>query len=90
VNNTMTATCAQVEGVYQGNGTSCDDPCRFRGTGDGDGDGDVDKEDHSSLVDCLAGPGVAYPDFDCFPFDSDNDGDVDAVDVRAFQNAFGD
>ncbi len=57
--------------------------------GDVDGSGAVDFDDHEYFVACLNGPDIAVPSSPCRPLDSDDDGDVDLFDVRAFQQVFG-
>jgi hypothetical protein len=58
------------------------------------GDGTVDLNDAAMFAECLSGPDVTLPppgvqpeDFD--RADADDDGDVDEVDLAAFQIAFG-
>ena len=56
-------------------------------SGDYNASGTVDLDDHAYLPNCLQGPDVpAAPA--CQPFDCDNDGDVDAYDVAAFNLAY--
>lgn len=55
--------------------------------GDMDGDWKVDLADHKLWVDCLDGPGVAYPD-GCDAAALDRDLDVDLADFAELQTFF--
>jgi hypothetical protein len=55
---------------------------------DVDGSGSIDLGDYVVFETCLGGPGTIAADPDCPCFDSDDDGDVDAVDFAAFQVVF--
>lgn len=61
-------------------------PCQ---PGDWNLNGYVDLDDHSALIDCLAGPGAAGVDGGCACFDGDGDEDIDLFDWAAFQAAMG-
>ena len=61
------------------------------GNGDYDGDGDVDTDDFAYWASCMAGPAgdAVHDEFSpCSAFDFDEDLDVDAQDLGAFQAAF--
>ncbi len=84
------AECEGLNGVYQGNFTSCDFvECERNPYADRDGDGDVDLDDFGEFQKCYAGPGAA-PTQACRIFDRpepgfpNGDNDVDAEDLAKF------
>ncbi len=61
----------------------------LRPLGDYDNNGQVDLGDFFYLPNCLTGPGNGPVPGECVWFDFDADMDVDAMDLGAFQRAFG-
>jgi hypothetical protein len=66
-----------IEAAYNGGAYPCAAPC---------GPGPT-LEDLADFISCMAGPGMLV-DVGCKRFDSDGDGDTDAVDFAAFQAAY--
>ena len=80
--------CVGNDGVYQGDGSTCDQGCVFP-TGDGDYDENtyVDLEDFEHWPDCMTGPENGPYQEGCGAFDFDGDTDIDLFDFAEFQIA---
>ncbi len=90
VDHAALSACLTVHGVYQGNGTTCAEPCVIRGSGDVNGDGNITLTDFADWADCMEGPEITPSDASCDIFDMTLDDDVDLLDFGRFQRAFGD
>lgn len=90
VDRAALSACLTVHGVYQGNGTTCGEPCLIHGTGDVNGDGKANLDDFAEWADCMDGPGITPSGQNCDVFDLTLDNDVDLADYGRFQRVFGD
>jgi PKD repeat protein len=88
--NTAPDDCAAVGGWHQGNGSTCNQGCRFQGDGDFDGDDDVDLDDFAYWSICVTGPAGGPCAEGCQALDLDGDTDLDIADFAGFQLAFTD
>lgn len=88
VDHTAMAACQTVSGIYQGNGTTCEDPCLIRGSGDTNGDFQVNLFDFAQWPECMEGPNVTPDGDNCDIFDMTFDNDVDLSDYARFQRVF--
>jgi len=77
--------CTAIDGVYQGDGSICEEGCAF---GDLYGDGDVDLRDFAAFQRCFTGAGGAAVESECQRGDLDGCGAISLFDFVGFRNAF--